>query len=240
MYHLLQEYKMFIKASNNMAYWSENFVKFNDKFIKLNQMQIDINESLNSNTITKVVKSRQSGGTLFGCIASLHYAIFNPHTKVGVNSFNYSMSIEILKTIECLYKSIDIKYKPKLELVTNDKICFDNGSEILIVTPSSKSITLNMLYVDEAAFNHYWDSLFKNIFPTLAMSKCKVLTISSHNPEAFEYNKFLKAKSNKSQLLLFPWYKSHLDANKIKEIRNIMSFKSFTNEYECGGDYFIL
>lgn len=50
MYHLLQEYKMFIEALNDMAYWSENFVKYNNKFIKLNQMQIDINESLNSNT----------------------------------------------------------------------------------------------------------------------------------------------------------------------------------------------
>lgn len=237
MYHALQEYKMFIAASNNIKNWAENYIK-QGKAIKLNQMQLEINKTITEYNIVPVVKSRQSGGTLFGCLSTLHYAIFNNNVTVGINSFNYSMSESILKEIIDLYSSIDDIYKPKLEYMSKDKVRFENGSEIRIITESNiKGITFNMVYIDEGAYNPNWDTLYNLLVPVLTNTS-KVLLISSHNPEAVSYNYFIKSMSKNSKLLVFPWYKSDIDPYKIKEIRNMMTFNSFVNEYECGGDYF--
>lgn len=240
MYHLLQEYKMFVDSSNDLEYWTKNFITVNGKVIKLNQMQQEINKTMLTNKIVPVVKTRQTGGTLFGCLASLHYAIFNNNVKVGVYACNYNSSSYILKEIIELYTSINDKYKPKLKYMSKDIIKFENGSEIRIITESSiKGITFNMVYIDEAAYNHNWNSMWYILAPILHYTS-KVLLISSHNPKAVDYNNFIKYIARQYKLLVFPWYKTSIDANKVKTIRNLVSFESFVNEYECGGNYFIL
>lgn len=184
---LIEEY---IKCKNDVLYFSEKYVKvitLNEGFtsIKLYDYQKDIIQSFNDNARTIVATSRQVGKTTTAVCLILHYILFNKDVKVGILANKADSAKEVLERIQLAYEALPMWLQQGVVQFNKSKIILENKSQVIAAATTSSAIrgkTVNVLYIDEAAFVERWDFFWTSVYPTISSgNKTKVLFTSTPN-----------------------------------------------------------
>jgi len=136
--------------------------------------------------------SRQSGKSTVSSVVALHTMIFKPGSLVLMISPTQSQSDELFKKLMYYFDLIDPK--PETKVITKTTLELENGSRC-ISRPGSEVSTrgfsaVSLLVIDEAARTR--DELFYSLTPMLAISKGKLLAISTpYGKRGWFYNEWI-------------------------------------------------
>jgi hypothetical protein len=138
--------------------------------IKLREWQKDIivEDGINA------TKARGIGFTTLANIKALHSIIFGENERIVFIESNSNMAYAHVGYLNMVYEMCTFPYKPTIMKMSRDRISFDNGSEILSITPSTninniKGYQITQLYMDECNLlePRYVDEVMNTIYPCI-------------------------------------------------------------------------
>lgn len=166
------------KCMNDPIYFMENYVKVQHPTrgsvpFKLYPYQREMVNTINSNRMSILMLSRQSGKTATSSAYLLWWAIFKDDQTILVASKGMAHAIEIMDRIRFAYEELPSWLKPGCKAYNKSTIEFDNGSKVISQATSGKTgrgYSISLLYCDELAFisKNIQDEMWSSIFPTLA------------------------------------------------------------------------
>ena len=128
-----------------------------------------------------IVASRQAGKTATAAVAAVHKAIYEPGSLVVIVSPSLHQSQRLFKVVLALYRSLGRPVSSESE--NQLSITLENSSEVVAIsgdpTTGRGLSAVALLVIDEAAF--VLDELFDAMMPVLAVSKGRMLAISTPN-----------------------------------------------------------
>lgn len=184
---MVEEY---IKCANDPIYFSEKYIQIVNVDrglipIELYDYQKEIINKITNNRMVTVVTSRQAGKTTTAAAVILHYIIFNGHKRVALLANKGDSAREILERIKIAYEALPAWLQQGVEEWNKGSISLENGSTVIAAATSSSAIrgkSVNLLYIDEAAFVENWDEFFASVFPTISSGETtKILFTSTPN-----------------------------------------------------------
>lgn len=117
-----------------------------------------------------VLQARQSGKTTVNTILLLHFAIFNEDKFIAILANKEKAAKMVLSRIKLAYEIMPRFLKQQVTIWNEKKIKFANGCTIEAAATSSTSIrgeSVNVLYIDEAAFVENWDEFYASTYSTI-------------------------------------------------------------------------
>ena len=184
---LVEEY---IKCSQDPIYFTETYMKiFNiDRGLvsfKLYDYQKEMIESFAANRFNVVATARQAGKSTVTCAFILWYTIFHPEKTVALLANKGETAREILQRIQLSYQYLPNWLQQGIKEFRAGAIVFENNSRVIAAATSSDAIrgySINLLFIDEAAFIENWDTFFTSVYPTISSGKeSKIILVSTPN-----------------------------------------------------------
>jgi hypothetical protein len=184
---LVQEY---LKCSQDPIYFVEKYMKIVnvDKglmTIDLYPYQHQILNVVKDNRYTIVATARQAGKTTSIVGVILHYIIFNPEKTVALLANKGDTAREILSRIQLAYQHLPKWLQQGIIEWNKGSFVLENNSRVIASSTSSDSIrgfSINLLFIDEAAFIENWDDFFTSVFPTISSGQStKIILVSTPN-----------------------------------------------------------
>jgi hypothetical protein len=184
---LVQEY---IKCSSNPVYFGEKYIKIVnvDKGlvpIKMYPYQKDMVMSLAENRFTIVATARQAGKTTAIVAGILWYIIFHPEKTVALLANKGDTAREILGRIQLAYQHLPKWLQQGVVEWNKGSFVLENNSRVIATATSSDAIrgySINLLFIDEAAFIENWDEFFTSVYPTISSGiSSKIVLVSTPN-----------------------------------------------------------
>lgn len=184
---LVEEY---IRCSTDIIYFVENYMKIvnlNDGLVnfELYDYQKDILNTISDNRLVALLTARQVGKSVTTCAFILWYILFHDNKTCGLLANKGDTAREILGRIQLAYSYLPKWLQQGVIEQNKGSISLENGSRVIAAATSSDAIrgySINMLFVDEAAFIENWDEFFTSVFPTIASGKeTKVVLVSTPN-----------------------------------------------------------
>jgi hypothetical protein len=241
---MVQEY---IRCANDPIYFAEKYIHIVhvDRGlipIKLYDYQKDIIQKLTNNRRVTVVTSRQAGKTTTAAAIILHYILFNEHKRVALLANKGDAAREILERIKISYEALPEWLQQGVVEWNKGSIELENGCIVLAAATSSSAIrgkSINLLYIDEAAFVENWDQFFASVFPTISSGETtKILFTSTPNGLNHFYKTCMGAKENTNgyQYVEVPWQK--VPGRGIEWQQETLAamdfdYEKFAQEFEC-------
>ena len=177
------------KCKNDYFYFRKNYTKIvtRDGIMRPEprDYQVELEETLLSMEDTVVLFPRQSGKTVTTGTYLLWRALFHEDPiNIGILANKPSLSMEVLDKIKKIFVEIPIWMQRGIVAWNKGSIEFDNGTRFLTDGPSSDSFrgfTINLLYVDEAAYikKTLWDEFVDSVMPTMNSLVFKQVIITS-------------------------------------------------------------
>lgn len=209
--------------------------------IKLYDYQREIITSVHEENAIAAEMARQSGKTTAMTCAILHFILFNSHKNVAILANKAEVSREILARIKLGYEHLPDWIQQGVVEWNKGKIELENGSKIMATATSSNNIrgfSVNLLFIDEAAFVENWDEFFTSVYPTISSGDTtKLVLVSTVNG----MNHFHKITSlarqgkNRFKLISVTWQSVPGRDDKWKE-RTLQDmsydYEKFSQEYE--------
>lgn len=183
----IQEY---IKCSQDPVYFIETYMKIinvDEGLVnfKLYDYQKEMVESMANNRMSIIATARQAGKSTTTCGFILWYIIFNKEKTVALLANKGDTAREILGRIQLAYQYLPKWLQQGIVEWNKGNIELENTSRVLAGSTSSDNIrgyTINMLFIDEAAFIDGWEEFFTSVFPTISSGKStKVVLVSTPN-----------------------------------------------------------
>ena len=183
----IQEY---IKCSQDPVYFIETYMKIinvDEGLVnfKLYDYQKEMVESMANNRMSIIATARQAGKSTTTCGFILWYIIFNKEKTVALLANKGDTAREILGRIQLAYQYLPKWLQQGIVEWNKGNIELENTSRVLAGSTSSDNIrgyTINMLFIDEAAFIEGWEEFFTSVFPTISSGKStKVVLVSTPN-----------------------------------------------------------
>jgi hypothetical protein len=133
---------------------------------------------------TVVLFPRQSGKTVTAGTYLLYRALTKNNINIGIVANKRTSAAEVLDKIKKIYIELPIWLQKGIMRWNTGDIEFDNGTRIMTDAPSSDSFrgfTLNIAYIDEAAYipKKDWEAFADAVFPTMASLSFKQTIITS-------------------------------------------------------------
>lgn len=172
----------------------------------------------------------------------LHYILFNKHKRVALLANKGDAAREILDRIKLSFESLPDWLQQGVVEWNKGSIELENGSIVIAAATSSSAIrgkSINLLYIDEAAFVEGWDEFFASVFPTISSGDTtKILFTSTPNGLNHFYKTCMGAKegTNGYEYVEVPWQKvPGRDEAWRKETLAAMDFdhEKFAQEFQC-------
>lgn len=181
---LIDEYK---KCKNDPIYFAEKYiyiVNVDEGFIPITlyDYQKEIIQKLNDHRMVTVVTSRQAGKTTTAACLILHYIIFNDVKRVALLANKGDAAREILDRVKIAYEALPNWLQQGVVEWNKGSIALENGSTVIAAATSSSAIrgkSINLLYIDEAAFVENWEEFFSAVFPTISSGKTTKILFTS-------------------------------------------------------------
>lgn len=241
---MLQEW---IKCRDDPIYFAEKYIQIVHVDhglipIKLYDYQKEIITKLTNNRRVTVVTSRQAGKTTTAAAVILHYILFNDYKRVALLANKGDAAREILDRIKLSFESLPEWLQQGVIEWNKGSIELENGSTVIAAATSSSAIrgkSINLLYIDEAAFVENWDEFFASVFPTISSGETtKILFTSTPNGLNHFYKTCMGAKeaTNGYQYVEVPWQQvPGRDEAWRQETLAAMDFdhEKFAQEFEC-------
>ena len=208
-----QEY---IKCKLDPIYFAERYIQIVNVDrglipIELYDYQKEIIQKITDNRRVTVVTSRQAGKTTTAATVILHYILFNDHKRVALLANKGDAAREILERIKISYEALPAWLQQGVVEWNKGNIELENGCIVIAGATSSSAIrgkSINLLYIDEAAFVEGWDEFFASVFPTISSGETtKILFTSTPNGLNHFYKTCMGAKegTNGYQYVEVPW-----------------------------------
>lgn len=239
-----QEY---IKCKLDPIYFAERYIQIVNVDrglipIELYDYQKEIIEKITNSRRVTVVTSRQAGKTTTAATVILHYILFNDHKRVALLANKGDAAREILERIKISYEALPAWLQQGVVEWNKGNIELENGCIVIAGATSSSAIrgkSINLLYIDEAAFVENWDEFFASVFPTISSGETtKILFTSTPNGLNHFYKTCNGAKegTNGYEYVEVPWTRVPGRGEKWqKETLAAMDwdYEKFEQEFNC-------
>jgi phage terminase large subunit-like protein len=180
----------YIKCSQDPIYFIETYMKIinvDEGLVnfKLYDYQKEMVNSMANNRMSIIATARQAGKSTTTCGFILWYIIFNKEKTVALLANKGDTAREILGRVQLAYQYLPKWLQQGIVEWNKGNIELENKSRVLAGSTSSDNIrgyTINMLFIDEAAFIEGWDEFFTSVFPTISSGKStKIVLVSTPN-----------------------------------------------------------
>ena len=196
------------RCTNDPIYFANKYINIMTLDYGLQPMQLydyqkDIIQSVQKNRYTVVTSSRQSGKTTTACAFILWYILFHEGKKVAILANKGDIAREILGRVQLAYEHLPKWLQQGVVLWNKGSFELENGSSVKASATSSSAIrglTVNLLFIDEAAFIDNWDTFFTSVFPVITSGKTsKVVLVSTPNGLNHFYKIFHEAQHGRNE-----------------------------------------
>ncbi|CAB4162852.1 large terminase protein [uncultured Caudovirales phage] len=184
---LFQEY---IKCSQDVVYFTETYMKIisiDEGLInfKLYPYQKEMLKNYKDNRFNITTTARQAGKSTTTCAYILWYIIFNPDKTVALLANKGDTAREILGRVQLAYQHLPKWLQQGVREWNKGSFELENNSRVIAAATSASAIrgySINLLFIDEAAFIENWDEFFTSVYPTISSgSDSKIILVSTPN-----------------------------------------------------------
>ena len=184
---LVQEY---MKCQQDPVYFTETYMKIisiNEGLTSFNMYdyQKEMVRSFKDNRYSIVTTARQAGKSTTTCAFILWYIIFNPDKTVALLANKGDTAREILGRVQLAYQHLPKWLQQGVVEWNKGSFVLENNSRVLAAATSASAIrgySINLLFIDEAAFIENWDEFFTSVYPTISSgSESKIILVSTPN-----------------------------------------------------------
>ena len=214
-------------------------VECTDKFDNMFDISVDHD---NHRYYTNDILSHNSTTT---CAFILHYILFNETKTVALLANKGDTAREILGRIQLAYQHLPKWLQQGVVEWNKGSFELENGSRVIASATSSNNIrgySINLLFIDEAAFIENWDTFFTSVYPTISSGKdTKIILVSTPNGLNHFYQIWQNAseKRNNYNAIKVVWQDvPGRDDNWRRDTLSAMNFdtEKFEQEYCITGD----
>jgi hypothetical protein len=201
---LVEEY---LKCSKDPVYFTETYMKIInvDKGLmnfNLYPYQREMLRSFADNRFSIITTARQAGKSTTTCAFILWYIIFHPEKTVALLANKGDTAREILGRIQLAYQHLPLWLQQGVKEWNKGSFVLENDSRVLAAATSSDAIrgySINLLFIDEAAFIENWDEFFTSVYPTISSgSESKIILVSTPNGLNHFYSIWINAKEQRN------------------------------------------
>lgn len=184
---LIQEY---VKCSEDVVYFTETYMKIIniDRGLvnfELYDYQKEMVNLFRKNRFSIITTARQAGKSTTTCAFILWYIIFHRDKTVALLANKGDTAREILGRIQLAYQHLPKWLQQGVREWNKGSFELENNSRVIATATSSDAIrgySINMLFIDEAAFIDNWDEFFTSVYPTISSgSESKIILVSTPN-----------------------------------------------------------
>lgn len=241
---LVQEY---IKCSQDVVYFTETYMKIIniDKGLvnfELYPYQKEMLKSFANGRFNIITTARQAGKSTTTCAFILWYIIFQSEKTVALLANKGDTAREILSRIQLAYQHLPKWLQQGVVEWNKGSFVLENQSRVIATATSSNNIrgfSVNLLFIDEAAFIENWDEFFTSVYPTISSgSDTKIILVSTPNGLNHFYSIWVNAKEarNGYNHIMVRWQDvPGRDDNWKNNTLAAMNFdlEKFEQEYNC-------
>jgi hypothetical protein len=201
---LVSEY---IKCSNDPIYFIETYMKIINVdeglvSFKLYDYQKEMINGFKENRFNIITTARQSGKSTTTCGFILWYIIFQSEKTVALLANKGDTAREILSRIQLAFQHLPKWLQQGVREWNKGSLELENNSRVIAAATSASAIrgyTINLLFIDEAAFIDNWEEFFTSVYPTISSgSDTKVVLVSTPNGLNHFYSIWINAKENRN------------------------------------------
>lgn len=239
---LVQEY---IKCKEDVVY----FVKTYMKIININRglvnfvpypYQEQMLKTMAEERYTVIATARQAGKSTTTCGFILWYIIFHADKTVALLANKGDTAREILGRIQLAYQHLPKWLQQGVKEWNKGSFELENNSRVIAAATSSNNIrgySINLLFIDEAAFIENWDEFFTSVYPTISSgTESKIVLVSTPNGLNHFYKIWQNASEGKNNYkpIKVMWHDvPGRDENWRKDTLSAMNFdiEKFDQEY---------
>lgn len=184
---LVQEY---VRCQKDPTYFIEKYIKIisiNEGLtsFQMYEYQKDMVRSFKDNRYSIVTTARQAGKSTTTCAFILWYIIFHPDKTVALLANKGDTAREILGRVQLAYQHLPKWLQQGVVEWNKGSFVLENNSRVLAAATSASAIrgyTINLLFIDEAAFIENWDEFFTSVYPTISSgTDSKIILVSTPN-----------------------------------------------------------
>lgn len=246
------ELNEYIKCSEDILYFAENYYfiqTIDEGRIKIplwdfqkKLLKVLMDPSPKRHVV--VLSARQMSKTTVASIFLLHYALFSKEANVAILANNERTAREILARIQMAYQNLPLWLQQGIVIGGWNKstLHLENGIKVIASSTSSNSIrgmTLNLVFLDEAAFipDHIWEDFFNSVLPAISAGKTsKIVMVSTPKGMNHFYDIYKKAVDNTNNFkpVKIPWYErpDRDEEWKKNTLRDTGAIR-FAQEFDC-------
>jgi hypothetical protein len=200
----------YVKCSEDPVYFTETYMKIInvDKGLvnfKLYDYQKKMLRSMQENRFNIIATARQAGKSTTTCAFILWYIIFNAEKTVALLANKGDTAREILGRVQLAYQHLPKWLQQGVKEWNKGSFVLENDSRVIAAATSSDAIrgySINLLFIDEAAFIENWDEFFTSVYPTISSGKeSKIVLVSTPNGLNHFYAIWENAEKQRNQYI---------------------------------------
>jgi hypothetical protein len=165
--------------------------------------QKEMLKNFTENRFNIVTTARQAGKSTTTCAFILWYIIFNPEKTVALLANKGDTAREILGRVQLAYQHLPKWLQQGVKEWNKGSFELENNSRVIAAATSSDAIrgySINLLFIDEAAFIDNWDDFFTSVYPTISSGKeSKIVLVSTPNGLNHFYSIWVNAVEQRNQ-----------------------------------------
>jgi hypothetical protein len=202
--HMVEEW---LRCSVDPVYFTEKYMKIIsiDKGLinfDLYDYQKNMVSSMQENRFTIIATARQAGKSTTTCAFILWYIIFHQDKTVALLANKGDTAREILGRVQLAYQHLPKWLQQGVTEWNKGSFVLENNSRVIASATSSDAIrgySINLLFIDEAAFIENWDEFFTSVYPTISSgTESKIILVSTPNGLNHFYKLWLNAVENRN------------------------------------------
>jgi hypothetical protein len=237
----------YVKCSQDPIYFCRTYMKIVnvDRGLipfELYDYQVDMmNAMVNENRVI-ITTSRQAGKSTTTCAFILWYVLFSESKTVALLANKGETAREILGKIQLAYQHLPKWLQQGVVEWNKGSFELENGSRVIAAATSSDSIrgySINLLFIDEAAFVENFDVFFTSTYPTISSGETtKVILVSTPKGLNHHYHIWTNAVSGRNgyKPIMVRWAQVPGRNEKWKQdtLASLnFDMEKFNQEYEC-------
>lgn len=182
--------KEYAKCKKDPHYFCRKYIKIvnvDDGLIafKPHDFQEAMIDSMWKNRNTIITTARQIGKSTVTCAFLVWYVIFHANKSVALLANKGDTAREIMQKVHLAYENLPKWLQQGVVNANKGSLELENGSRVLATATSGSAIrgySVNLLFIDEAAFVEDWDTFFTSVMPTISSGKTtKIVLVSTPN-----------------------------------------------------------
>ena len=196
-----------IKCSQDPVYFTETYMKIiniDDGLVsfKLYDYQKKMLREMQAGRFTIIATARQAGKSTTTCAFILWYVLFHGDKTVALLANKGETAREIMGRIQLAFTHLPKWLQQGVKEWNKGSMELENNSRVIASATSSDNIrgySINLLFIDEAAFIENWDSFFTSVYPTISSGKdSKIVLVSTPNGLNHFYKLWMGAQDDKA------------------------------------------